>query len=255
MDKSNMKEILSVNNEQVKEVVKLHQKKYRNSTGLFLMEGYKPVFEAFSFGVEIEKAFVTPKYFEKYSFLKEKLFVTTDAVMEKISTTETSPEIVAVGKQRKNTIDEIKSFSRIALIEDIKDAGNLGTIIRSAVAFGIECLVLCGDVIDLYNPKVVRSAVGALYKIPIVCSDLQATRKAFPSHNFIATVVNHDDIVKPETINYTKPFVLMMGSEANGLSAEAISFSDVKTTIPMSKDTESLNLGVASSILFYVSMV
>ena len=250
-----MKEILSVNNEQVKDVVKLHQRKYRNLTGLFLMEGNKPVQEAFEANIEIEKAFVTPKNLEKYLFLGEKLIVTTEAVMEKISTTETSPEIVAVGKQRKTTIDEIKSFSRIALIENIKDAGNLGTIIRSAVAFGIEGLILSGDVIDLYNPKVVRAAVGALYKIPVVYADLKTIKNTFIAHNFVATVVNHDDIVKPETINYTNPFVLMMGSEANGLSSDAIAISDVKTTIPMSKGTESLNLGVASSILFYVSMV
>lgn len=248
-----MLEITSVSNNQVKEVVKLQQKKYRNQSEMFLLEGFKPIYEAFCVNFEIEKVFVTKEHVEKFSFIKDKLILVTDAVIEKISTTETAPEAVAVAKQVKFTLNDTKNHKKIALIENIKDAGNLGTLIRSAAAFGIESIVLCGDTIDIYNPKVVRSAVGALFKIPIIKTELEVTKQFFSGHNFIATVVNHDDTINPEQANYKKPFVIMLGSEADGLSAQAIAIADEKTTIPMTKSTESLNLSVAGSILFYIA--
>lgn len=248
-----MLEITSVNNDKIKETAKLQQKKYRNETGLFLLEGYKPVFEAYNEKVEIQTVYTTQKYLEKFSFIKEKIVPVTEPVLKKLSTTSSVCEAVAVAKQKNITIEQIKDKKRIVLIENIKDAGNLGTLLRSAAAFNIEAVILSGDTIDLYNPKVVRSAVGALFKIPVVNVDLKEVRKLFKSHNFIATVVNHKDIVNPATINYTKPFVIMLGSEADGLTKESIETADIKTTIPIQKNTESLNLSIAGSIMFYIA--
>lgn len=245
--------ITSTTNSQVKETVRLHQKKYRNEKNLYLIEGHKPIFEAFHAGAQIETVYVTKENVEKFSFLKDKLTIVSDAVMEKISTTDSAPEAVAVAKQFKFKLDDIKKYTKIALIENIKDAGNLGTIIRSAAAFGIEAVILSGDTIDLFNPKVVRSAVGALFKLPIVNAPVGEVSQVFKSHNLIATVVNHKDIVDPTSIDYGKPFVIMLGSEADGLTQEAICASTTKTTIPISANTESLNLSVAGSIMFYIS--
>ena len=217
------------------------------------MEGYKPIFEAYLQKVQIETVYVTKENVEKYSFLAEKCVLVSESVLEKISTTDSLPESVAVAKQKTFEVSDIASKNRIALIENIKDAGNLGTIIRSAAAFNIESIVLCGDTIDIYNPKVVRSAVGGLFKLPIVKSNLEEMKNVFDQHNFIATVVNHEDIVIPETIDYKKPFVIMLGSEADGLTLDAINIANTKTTIPMCRNTESLNLSVAGSILFYIS--
>lgn len=248
-----MQEITSVSNSKIKETAKLHQKKYRNETGLFLIEGYKPIFEAYQEKAQIDTVFVTADNIKKFEFLKDKIIIVTDAVIEKISTTESAPEAVAIARQIKTNLDEIKSKNRIALIENIKDAGNLGTLIRSAAAFSIDAMLLCGDTIDLYNPKVVRSTVGGLFKLPIVKTTLQKAKEIFPNHNFIATVLNHNNIIKPENIDYSKPFVIMLGSEADGLSKDAIENANIKTTIPISKATESLNLSVAGSIMFYIS--
>ncbi len=248
-----MQEITSITNTIVKETVKLHQKKYRNEKKLFLLEGYKPIFEAFQEKAEIDTVFVTKENIEKFKFLKDKLVITTNAIMEKISTTESAPEAVAIAKQKILTINDIKNKKRIALLENIKDAGNLGTLIRSAAAFGIDAIILSGDTIDQYNPKVVRSTVGGLFKLPIVKESVDKTKEVFKNHNFIATVVNHKDTITPEKIDYEKPFVIMLGSEADGLTENAIKISNIKTTIPITKTTESLNLSVAGSILFYIS--
>ena len=248
-----MLEITSVTNDKIKDVVKLQQKKYRNEKSLFLIEGHKPISEAYLEKAEIIAVYTTPKYLEKFSFVKDKITLVSEAVLEKISTTDSVCEAVAVAKQKNYTLENIKNAKKIALIENIKDAGNLGTLIRSACAFSIDAIVLCGDTIDIYNPKVVRSTVGGLFKIPIIKTNLNEIKNIFSNYNFIATVLNHSDIVNPETIDYTKPFVIMLGSEANGLTKEAIDNSNIKTTIPMAKNTESLNLGVAGSILFYLT--
>ena len=232
-----MTEITSVQNEKIKETVKLQQKKYRNEKGLFLIEGHKPIFEAFVEKAEICTVFTTQKYLEKFEFVKDKIIIVA----------------VAIAKQVNITLESIKQKTRIALLENTKDAGNLGTLLRSAAAFGIEAVVLCGDTIDRYNPKVVRSTVGALFKVPVVKATVNDVKKQFGSHNFIATVVNGNDVKKPDTINYSKPFVIMLGSEADGLTQEALMTANTKTTIPMAKNTESLNLSVAGSILFYLS--
>lgn len=248
-----MEEITSVSNNKIKETAKLHQKKYRNEKGLFLLEGFKPIKEAFDAGVDIECVFTTSKYLCKFDFMKEKIIQVSQPVLEKISTTESVPEAAAVAKQRKYSLSDIKDKKRILLIENIKDAGNLGTLVRSACAFSIDSVVLCGETVDIYNPKVVRSTVGAMFKLPIVKAPLEDVKKVFGHAKFIASVVNHKDIVTPESINYNEPFVLMLGSEAYGLSDNAINTSDIKTTIAISCNTESLNLSTAGSILLYIS--
>lgn len=248
-----MDKITSVSNNKIKETAKLAQKKYRNETGLFLLEGEKPIKEAFDSGVEIESVFTLEKFVSKFDFLKDKIIIVTEPVLSKISTTESMPEAVAVAKQKNYELENIKNCKKVLLIENVKDAGNLGTLIRSACAFSMEAVVLCGDTVDIYNPKVVRSTVGALFKLPIVKSQIFEVRNAFSSSNFIATVVNHKDIVSPEKIDYTKPFVVMLGSEADGLTKDAIEAADIKTTIPISSNTESLNLSTAGSILLYIA--
>ena len=245
--------ITSTANTKIKETAKLQQKKYRNQTGLFLLEGAKPIEEAQVSGVKIQCVYTTEKYLSKFSEFEEKITLVSPSVLEKISTTDSMPEAVAVAQQKKYNLGDIKDARRLVLIENIKDAGNLGTLIRCACAFSMDAILLCADTVDIYNPKVVRSTVGAMFKMPIVKTSLKEAKEIFPSSKFIASVVNHEGVVNPEKIDYANPFVLMLGSEADGLTQEAIAAADIKTTIPISSKTESLNLSMAGSILFYIS--
>lgn len=249
-----MTDITGTGNRLVVDTTKLHQKKYRSETGLFLLEGYKPIQEAFSAGVKINTVFVTEGHIQKYNFIQSKIKTVSEAVMKKISTTDSPAEAVAVAVQKVYDISDFKDLNRIALIENIKDAGNLGTIIRSACAFGIDGIVLCGECIDLYNPKVVRSTAGNLFKLPVVkIPSVFEARSLMEEKTFIATVVDGSDIVAPEKIDFSKQYVLMLGSEADGLSNEAIQLADIKTTIKISSAVESLNLSIAASVLFYIA--
>ena len=162
-----MEKITSVSNVLVKETAKLSQKKYRDETGKFLLEGFKPLSEAFACDIDIEYVFVNENHIEKYDFIKQKLISTTESVLKKISTTESAPDAVGVAVQKKIDTANISRKKKVLLVENIKDAGNLGTILRTASAFGVELVVLFGDCVDLYNPKVVRSAVGCLWKVPV----------------------------------------------------------------------------------------
>ena len=171
-------EITSVNNELVKETVKLQQKKYRR--GKFLLEGYKAIKEAFDCGIKLEKIFVNKNKISEYDFAKDIIIETNEAVLKKLGTTESAPEAIAVGFQKVYDKNILKTVKKVLLLENIKDLGNLGTIIRSSVAFGAEAIVLFGESVDIYNPKSVRASVGNLWKIPIIhIKDLDELKEIF----------------------------------------------------------------------------
>ena len=245
-------EITALNNQIVKETAKLQQKKYREETNLFLLEGYKSVYEAVQCGIELERVFVLSEKANKYNFIKQELIKTTSAVLKKLSTTESAPEVVAVGKQLKNDYEKLKSATNVILLENISDAGNLGTIIRSAAAFNIDSIILYGNTVDLYNPKCVRASVGNLWKINIiVIKSFEQLKKFFNDYERVATLPKTDDSIFLKNWTSKKKTLVMFGSEADGLSDELINYSTQKLTIEMRNDVESLNLSTSASIVMY----
>lgn len=245
-----IQEITSVNNDLVKETVKLQQKKYRDETKKFLLEGFKAIEEAFKSGIEIEQVFVQKEREVKYSFLKLPLILTNEAVLKKISTTDSAPEAVAIAKQKKFTIDDIKSAKKVVLLENIKDLGNLGTILRTAKAFSQDAVILYGETVDLYNPKCVRSAVGNLWKLPVVqVKDFSVLKSSFEKFDRVATLPKASNTINLKDFSAKSPYLIMFGSEAEGLSQELIDFSTKKLTIEMNSEVESLNLSVSVGII------
>ncbi len=250
-----MEKITSVSNNLVKDTAKLIQKKYRDITSKFLLEGFKSLYEASHSGIEIEYVFVNEKKISEYSFLKKDIIIpTNDVVLKKISTTDTAPDCVGVALQKRFKFSDIKNDSKVLLLENIKDAGNLGTILRTASALGVELIVLYGDCVDLYNPKVVRSSVGSLWKTPIVyCNNISELKQEFANYQKIATL--------PRSLNYLKnfsanpKFIVMFGSEADGLSQELIQFADTDVKIEMKDNVESLNLAVSCGIVLYKLLI
>lgn len=250
-----MNEITSVNNDLIKTTSKLLQKKFRDELNLFLLEGEKAVEEGVSAGLKIKDIFINKsnerliKKYEKY-----KITLVNNKVLEKITDAKTSPDIVATAYKFENKIGNISNKnSSILLLENIKDAGNLGTAIRTASAFNIDGIILLGDTVDLFSPKVVRSSVGYLWKTPIYkAKNFDEIKKYFQNHKFYATSVNKKLNLKPlKDANIQSPCVIMFGSEAFGLSDEIVEKSDVYVTIPIKGDIESLNLSIAIGIVLY----
>lgn len=243
-------EITSVNNDLVKECAKFQQKKYRDLSGKFLLEGYKAIKEAFDFGVEIETIFVQKDAVKKYLFAKDFMVETNEAVLKKLSSTDSAPDAVAVGIKKEYCLQNIKDAKKIILLENPKDAGNIGTIIRTAVAFGADGIILYGNCVDLYNPKIVRSAVGNLWKIPVIgVSDFAELKNYAKNFNRIATLPRSKNNLKNYKPKY--PLMLMFGSEADGLSDELINFSTDNVKIEMSENVESLNLATSVAVMGY----
>lgn len=252
-----MKEITSVNNELIKETSKLKQRKYRNESGLFIVEGLKGVLDAIEFGINIKQIFIEKdSEIDLSPFDNELLYMVTKPVLKKISTTDSPPEILAIAAQKHYSLkDTLKGMPLLAVLDGIKDPGNLGTIIRTATACGVTGIILTDDSVDLYNPKTVRSSVGNLWKMPVVYMDKKNLKKGLaqiPNCQFLATVVKEDKSEKLfYDINYQQPTVILFGSEAKGLSQELISIADEAITIPMTNDVESLNLSISAGVILY----
>lgn len=241
--------ITSVNNELVKETAKLLKGKYRDETGLFLIEGEKGVLEALKVGIEIERIFVQEGFCE---IQYDNLIETTEAVLSKISDAKSAPKVVAVARQLKYDIENFKNYKRVVLLEGIKDAGNLGTILRTACAFNIDGIVLFGETVDLYNPKTVRSAVGNLWKIPVFkTSNLDYLKENFTNFERLATLPKGENVFALDDYTPTERVLVMFGSEADGLSDELKAFATKNITIEMASNVESLNLSISAGIFMY----
>ena len=237
--------ITSVSNDLVKETAKLLQRKYRKDK--FLLEGTKCIEEAIESGLEIEHLFVLDGSNDFVGF--DNRIETSEAVLAKISSTESAPKAVAVAKQlqRKWSND----YKKVVLLENIKDAGNLGTILRTAAAFNIDAVVLYGDTVDLYNPKCVRSSVGNLWKIPVFELD---DLNVFADYERVATLPKSDKSLWLSDYKPAEKCLIMFGAESTGLSEELKNYATKNVTIEMSDKVESLNLSVSAAVILYKLM-
>lgn len=235
--------ITSINNQTIKELDKLKQKKYRDLEQKFLIEGEHLVEEAEKSGV-LEKIILLEN--SEYHSNLEKIYVSKN-VMKKLSSLDTPPNIIGVCKM----LSRKELGKKVLLLDDIQDPGNLGTIIRSSVAFNVDSIVMSLNTVDLYNPKVIRSTQGMIFKINLIKDDLGQVIKNLKSKNIpiYTTNVNGGENIK--NINSTDSYGLIMGNEGNGVKDEISTLADRKIYIPMNSKVESLNVSVAASILLY----
>ena len=240
--------INSISNNRIKEILKLHQKKYRDELGLFIVEGFKAIEELIENNIYIKeiytiKAFDTEKYTVK---------IIDESTMKKISTTSSTCEILAVAKKKEYNINDFIKRNKLILLDSISDPGNLGTIIRSASAFGIDGIILYKDCVDMYSSKVIRSAAGNFFKIPIITiKDTEEIKNNFKDFDKIATALYKKNTNSIEECKNIKKYIIMFGSEANGLSSELIKLANKNIILKMDNNVESLNLSVSASIIMY----
>ena len=235
--------ITSLNNDHVKELAKLKEKKYRDSVNAFLVEGEHLVLEAYKAGLIKELILEKDRLFP---INVPTTYVTND-IIHKISCLESPSDVMAVvSKKEEDNIGE-----KILILDDIQDPGNLGTIIRSAVAFGIDTLVLSPNTVDLYTPKVIRSTQGMIFHLNIIIRPLNEFIENLKKDNYkiLGTKVTSGIDVK-ESKTYSH-FALIMGNEGSGVKEEILDSCDECLYIKMNEECESLNVGVATSILLY----
>lgn len=228
--------IESINNERIKKIAKLKEKKFRDETNLFIVEGKHLVEEAIKAGVLVE-AFSLDGSIGTW---------VSENVMKKLSSLTNIPRVLGVARK----MEPEKINGNVLILDDIQDPGNLGTIIRSSVAFGIDTIVASLNTVDLYNPKVVRSTEGLLFKINYVATDLsEFLNKNKDNYTIYTTNVNGGSNIK--NIKPKLPYAIIMGNEGNGVSDKISSFANETLYIPINKECESLNVAIATSLILY----
>ena len=235
--------ITSLDNKKIKDVVKLQNKKYRDLTNTFVVETTHLVEEAEKAGIVKELFLVEDEFVDR----DDTYFITKD-IMKKISSMESPSNVLAVCE--KSNSKEIIG-SKILLLDEIQGPGNLGTIIRSSVAFGVTTIILSNDTVDLYNPKVIRASEGMFCHINIITMDLEEAIKEIKERGikvYGTNVVNGKEV---NTISDKSSYALVMGNEGNGVKKHIQELCDENLYIPMNESCESLNVGVACSILLY----
>ncbi len=247
-------EITSLQNDLVKYAQKLHMPKFRKSEKMIFADGKKTIEGFVNDGIVFEYFFAKKGDEICQKVRSKKLVYVTDEILKKITTTKSPCEVACIIKEKEVDKNIFYNLNKIALIENIKDAGNLGTIIRSAVAFGIDGIILFGDCVDLYNSKTIRATAQNIFKIPIVISkDLNFIKKFKKTHKIISTVVDgNNDLFD---FNFSDKYIISFGSEANGLTDEIVKLSDEKLSIFMENNVESINLAICASIVFAIAKI
>ena len=245
-----MHNLETVSNNKIKEICKLHQKKYRDELCLYICEGSKIIEELYNTNADVKEVFVL-KGTKTFDF-KCPVYTVDENIMKKISTTDSPCEILAIVKKKEQSVNNFTKLKRIILLDSISDPGNLGTIIRSAAAFNIEGIILFGDCVDLYSTKVIRSSAGNYFKTPVInIKDIKELKEKFKNHTKIATVLSKTNNITIEECKKLDKYIIMFGSEAKGLSVYLTDIANKNIKINMAKDVESLNLSVTASIIMY----
>jgi len=238
--------ITSLDNDRIKNYIKLKERKHRKESKTFIIEGMHLVMEAIKKGIVIELIL------EKDTALPLRLPTTyvTKEIIEKISSLETPSNIMALC----NMLSEEEDLgSKILLLDEIQDPGNLGTIIRSSVAFNIDTLIISPDTVDIYNPKVLRATQGMLFHLNIVVRDLhdaimEIKKREIPVYG---TRLEIGEDVRKFPEKDKARYALVLGNEGSGVDENILNMCDKYLYIAMNENAESLNVAVASSIILY----
>lgn len=253
MDNSLFQKIISTQNNQIKNLVKLNLPKYRKELNEFIVENSVIIYDALKDGFDFESLFVTEEFLnknnDKLDFLKKNSrsnnFYLIDAKINKYySAFDTPSGITAVYKNKEKKIDD----SSVIYLNGINDPGNLGTILRSALAFNFKNIVLDDNCVDIYNPKVINSAKDSIFKLNILVDKSGKWFKQckLPIYSTSSHLGQNLSSFKPD-----QKFCLVLGSESHGIEAEIIKRSDKMIKIEISSEIESLNVATAAAILLY----
>lgn len=262
----------------IRAVAKLSKREARSETGLFLVEGPQAVAEALAYRPElIVELYATPTALERYTVIGQAAvdagadveFV-SEQVLDSMADTVTPQGIIAVCRQFPTSVKDILRPRNgegidadedgprlVAILEEVRDPGNAGTIIRAADAAGASGVILCGRSVDLYNPKVVRSSTGSIFHLPIAVGvelETVLARTSAAGLHVIAADIKGDDLlaVRNEGV-LARPTAWVFGNEARGLTDEQLALADRVVRVPIYGAAESMNLATAAAVCLYES--
>lgn len=245
-----MKYIQSDKNPQVKQWKKLQTRKERDKSGTFLVEGFHLVEEALKQKEYVEEIILNEKTElpPSWDYGAIPVTVVTDEISRQLAETETTQGIFAVCRQRQQTLESAQTF---LLIDSVQDPGNLGTMIRTADAAGIDAVIVGKGSVDIYNPKVLRSAQGSHFHLPVISGDLTEWIDRLNEDDIpvYGTALENGSVFTEADSN--EAFALLVGNEGSGVNKELLGKTTQNLYIPIYGKSESLNVAVAAGILLY----
>ena len=254
--------ITSLQNPRVKNLVKLRNRRARDQQGIFIAEGYRAISRALEKGVIPSETYFSPDCFlgENEESLLEtlkdsgtKLFELNKDAFAKVAYRDRPEGLLAVIKQWSYSLDEIKLSDPpfLLVVEAIEKPGNLGTILRSADAAGVDAVICCDSVTDLFNPNAIRSSTGVVFSMPTVMAGTQEVIDWLKANGIqtVATTPHTDRFYTDHDM--TGPLAIVMGSEQFGLSETWLEQCDAKVRIPMAGQADSLNVAMATLITLF----
>lgn len=249
--------ITSKDNGNIKEIKKLKEKKYRLENKKFIIEGFRFLEEGLKSNFEIDKIVVRESSLEKFKLkfqiylnnLDENIIVLSDNLFKSIASTENSQGVLATVKMK--AYNYTMEAGMYVLVDKVQDPGNLGTIIRTAHSAGCKGVILTKDTVDLYNEKTLRSTMGSIFNLPIILDDKLTFTKGLMEKGFNLICSSLQTNLNFYDVNLTHNSIIAVGNEGNGISEEILNMATTKVKIPMLGSTESLNVGIAASIMIY----
>lgn len=252
--------ISSLQNQAVKNIVKLSKSRERRAQQLFVIEGARELSLAQRAGYQIESLYLFPELIEKTKYPqvldnvdKEKIFEVTQPVFEKIAYRENSDGIIALAKPKLHLLSELKLSDNpfIIILESVEKPGNLGAVLRTADAAAVDGVIVCDPLTDLYNPNIIRSSVGGIFTVQTaVCSSEEAFQW-LKANNITSYAAELHAAEFYQDVDFRKSSAVVMGTEADGLTDFWLQNADKRIKIPMLGEIDSLNVSVSTAVITF----
>lgn len=258
--------ITSLQNPKIKQVIHLRDRQDRDQSNLFIIEGYRELLRATDAGWTIQSLFICPELFlgtneasliERLVKQNVQLFICSDKVFQKISYRDRPDGLIALAPQRKLGLQDLEFIfkkekpSLIVVAEAIEKPGNLGTILRSSDAIGVDALIVCDRCTDIYNPNVVRASVGTLFTVPTIEAKGKQTLDWLKKHKVAILAATPHANQEFTEVDLKGPIAIAIGTEQVGLSKLWMQQADIQVRIPMRGVADSLNVAMATTLLLY----
>jgi len=254
--------ITSLQNEKVKNAIALRDRRDRDATGLFLIEGYREIYRALGARRALKQLFFVPPLFlgeNEHALLDQvkrggaELLECTEPVFRKLSYRDRPDGLVAVAPQVHLKLEDLVLQPRPFLVvaEAIEKPGNLGTILRCSDAVGVDALIVCDKCTDIHNPNVVRASVGTLFTVPVVETTSEQLLPWLKAHGIAIVATTPSAETYYNQVDLQGPIAIAMGTEQLGLSQKWLEEADLKIKIPMKGTADSLNVAMATTVALY----
>ena len=254
--------ITSLQNNSIKHVVKLREHRTRDKEQLTILEGYRELTRADEYGLEIIECYFCPEQFlgeNEYPLLEAfaakgiKVCEVTAPILTKIAYRDRPEGLIAVAKMRRHTLDEMPIIPNglYLVAESVEKPGNLGSILRSADAAGVDGLIICDKCTDIYNPNVIRASTGALFSVPLAEATSEEALAWLRKNNIKTLAATPHTEYNYTDVDMTQAVAIVVGREQCGLSDLWMNDADLRVVIPMLGKIDSLNVATATTILLY----